>query len=133
MAWVRIDGESSWALLDNDSTINAVTPEFVEAHSLDISPFSDLVHGILSVTSFDRLFSWPLSYIIIRVQVEVVWGYDEDQVTLVIPDSTHFGSRVPVTLGTLTINWITNMIKESEIDELSVSLNRLRLPHLSPH
>ena len=37
---------------------------------------------------------------------------------------------VPVTLGTLTINWIINMIKESKIDELSVSLNRSRISHL---
>ena len=60
----------------------------------------------------------PLGYIIIRVQVEGVWGYDKDQVALVIPDSTIFGSQVPVTLGTPTINQIINMIKESEIDEL---------------
>ena len=57
--------------------------------------------------------------VIIRVQVEGVWGYDEDQVALVILDSTGFGSWVLVTLGTPTINWIINMIKESEIDELS--------------
>ena len=35
-----------------------------------------------------------------------------------------------VTLGTLTINHIINMIKESEIDELSASLNGLRISHL---
>ena len=58
-----------------------------------------------------------------RVQVEGVQGCNEDQVALVIPDPTDFGSRVLVTLDTLTINEIINMIKESEIDELSVSLN----------
>ena len=49
---------------------------------------------------------------------------------LVIPDSTIFGSQVPVTLGTLTINHIINMIKESEIDELLASLNGLRIAWL---
>ena len=35
-----------------------------------------------------------------------------------------------VTLGTPNINWIINMIKESEIDESSASLNGLRISHL---
>ena len=60
-----------------------------------------------------------------------VWGYNEDQVAPVIPDPTDFGSWVPVILGTLTINQIINMIKETEIEELSVSLNRLRLVGMS--
>ena len=92
--------------------INALTPEFVEAHSLDISPLSNLVNDTLSVNGFGRLFSQLLGYIITRVQVEGVRGYDEDQVALVIPDPTDFGSWVPVTLGTKTIKQIINVIKE---------------------
>ena len=86
---VWIDGEDSWALLDSGSTINALTPEFVDVRSLDVGPLSNLSNGI---NGFRGVFSWPLGYIIIRVQVEGVWGYNEDQVTLVIPDSTGFGS-----------------------------------------
>ena len=37
---------------------------------------------------------------------------------------------LPITLGTPTINWIINVIKESEIDELLVSLNGLRIAWL---
>ena len=62
--------------------------------------------------------------------MEGVWGYDKDQVVLVTPDSTGFGSQVPINLGTPSINWIINMIKESEIDELLVSLNGLRIAQL---
>ena len=71
-----------------------------------------------------------MGYHVIRVQVEGVKGYDKDQVALVIPDSNTFGSRIPVILGTPTINQIVNIIKEHEIDELSVSLNRSRIFHL---
>ena len=39
-ALVRIDDENSWALLDSGSTINAVTLQFIEAHSLDIGPLA---------------------------------------------------------------------------------------------
>ena len=82
------------------------------------------------INGFGGVFSWPLAYVIIRVQVEGVQGYDKDQVALVIPDPTGFGSQVLVTLGTLTINQIINVIKESEINELSVSLNGLRMAWL---
>ena len=128
IALVRVDGEISWVLLDNGSTINALTPEFVKAHFLDVGPFSDLVDGTLSVNGFGGLFYQP--YVIVRVQVEGVWHYNNDQVALVIPDLTKFGSRVPVTLGSSTINQIINVIRESEIDELLVSLNGLRTSHL---
>ena len=117
-------------LLDSGSTINAVTPEFVEVLSLDVHPLSDLSESTLGINGFGGVFSWPLGYAIIRVQVEGVWGCNEDQVALVIPDSTGFGSQIPVTLGTLIISWIINMIKESEIDELSVSMNGLRIAQL---
>ena len=92
IAQVKINGESSWALLDSSSTINAVTQEFIEICSLDVGALTDLSDGTLGINGFRGIFSWPLGYVIIRVQVEGVWGYVEDQVALVTPDSTGFGS-----------------------------------------
>ena len=109
-----------------------MTPDFVEVCSLDVGPLSNLSDGTLGINGFGGVFSWPLGYVIIRVQVEGVWGYNEDQVALVVLDSTGFGYWVPVTLGTSTINQIINMIKESEINELSVSLNGSRIAQLLP-
>ena len=123
IALVKIDGESSWALLDSGLTINAVTTEFVEDCSLDIGPLSDLANCPLGINGFRGLFCWPLGYIIIRIQVEGVWGFDKDHVALVIPDSTVFGSWVPVTLGTPTIHQIISVINKSEIGKLPASLN----------
>ena len=78
-------------LLDSGSTINAVTPEFIKAHSLDVGPLSNLVDSTLKLNGFGGLFSWSLGYVIIRVQVEGVNSYTKDQVALVILDSTTFG------------------------------------------
>ena len=86
-------------------------PKLIKAHSLDVGPLSHLANGTLGINGFGGVFSQPLGYIITRVQVEGVWGYDEDQVALVIPDSTIFGPWVPVILGTLTINQTINVIK----------------------
>ena len=66
IAWVKIDDESNWALLDSSSTINTVTLEFIKAHSLDMGPLSSHVAGTLKITGFEGLFSKPLCYVIIR-------------------------------------------------------------------
>ena len=130
IAQVKIDDENSWALLDNGFTINIVTSELIKAHSLDVSPLSNLVNSKLGINGFGGLFSQPLGYIIIKAQVEGVWSYDEEQVALVVTDLTTFGSWVPTTLGKHTINQIINVIKESKMDELLASLSGSRISHL---
>ena len=81
---------------------------------MDVIPFSDLTDGTMGINGFKGVFSWPLGYIIIRVQVEGYQGYNEDQLALAIPDSTVFGSQVPVTLCIPTLNWIIIVLKESK-------------------
>ena len=39
---VRVNDEGCWALLDNSSMVNVVTPEFIKTHSLDVGSLSDL-------------------------------------------------------------------------------------------
>ena len=107
-----------------------MTPKFVEACSWEIGPLSDMADGTLGINGFAGVFSQPLGYIIIRAQVEGEQGCDEDQMALVTPDSTVFGSQVPLTLGAPAINCIINVMKESKIDELVASLNGLRIAWL---
>ena len=57
IAWVKIDDEDSWALLNSGSTINTMTPEFVKAHCLGMDPLTDLVDGTLKINGFGGLFS----------------------------------------------------------------------------
>ena len=53
---------------------------------------------------------------VIRVQVDGVWGYDEDQIALVIPDFSNFATRVPIILGMPTIGCVVNVMREAEMD-----------------
>ena len=57
----------------------------------------------------------PLGYVVIRVQVEGVPEYNEDQVAFVVDDNTTFSWRVPVVLGTPTINRVVAVMKESNL------------------
>ena len=58
----------------------------------------------------------PMGYVVICVQVEGVPEYDEDQVDFVVDDNTTFSWRVPVVLGTPTINRIVTVMKESNLN-----------------
>ena len=59
-----------------------------------------------------------------------VQSYDEDKIALVIPDLSNFMAQIPVILGTPTISWIVNMIKEVEVDALVILWENARVVHL---
>ena len=40
---VKINGESSMALLDNGTQVNTITPWYVSDHSLEVRPITDLM------------------------------------------------------------------------------------------
>ena len=67
-----------------------------------------------------NIYTRPLGYVVIRVQVHGVWGYDEDQIALIIPDFSNFAMRVPIILGTSTIGRVVNVMKEAEMDVLAM-------------
>ena len=130
MARVRVNGESCMALLDNGLQINTIMQSFVKTHFLEVRPLSDLVGRWVTCVGLGNAFTWPLGYVIIQVQVDGVWGYDEDQIALVIPDLSDFAVGVPVTLGTLTISHVINITKEKEIDALVMPWVNAQVAHL---
>ena len=67
---------------------------------------------------------------IARLQVREVAGYDEDVVFLVVPDGSNFGKQVPIVIGTCTLVRVINVIKESEMDQISTPWSTVRLAQL---
>ena len=125
IAKVRVNEESCMALLNNGVQINTTTPDFVESHSLEVEPLSDLVGRQVSCVGqgnkkiiIINTLTWPVGYVVMWIQVDRVQGNDEDQISLVIPDLTNFAAWVPIILGTPMISCIINVIKEKEIDAL---------------
>ena len=91
------------ALLDNGAQVNTITPRYIKEHSLPVGPITDLMGSKVTCVGLGNAYTKPLGYIIIQVQVDRVQGYDEDQITLIIPDFSNFAVRVPIILGTPTI------------------------------
>ena len=106
------------ALLDNGVQINTIMTKYVSDHSLQMGLITDLLGAKVTCIGLGNAYTRPLGYVIIRVQVDGVQGYDKDQIALVILDFSNFVARIPVILGTPTISHIVNVVKEKEINTL---------------
>ena len=60
----------------------------------------------------------PTGFVIVRVQIPCVAGYDEDQVAIVLDGPGM--KECPIILGTPTLYWVMEVIKESEISALAM-------------
>ena len=86
------------ALLDNGAQVNTITPRYVSKHSLQVGPITDLMGSKVPCVGLGNVYTRPLGYVVIQVQVDGVWGYNEDQIALVIPNFPNFATRVPIIL-----------------------------------
>ena len=87
------------ALLDNGTQINSIMPKYVSDHSLQMGPITNLLGAKVTCMGLGNTYTRPLGYIVIQVQVDRVWGYDVDQISLVILDLSNFETQIPVILG----------------------------------
>ena len=118
------------ALLDNGAQVNTITPRYVKEHSLQVGPITDLMGSKVTCVGLGNAYIRLLGYVVIRVQVDGVWGYDEDQIALIIPDHSNFTCRIHVILGTPTIGRVVNMMREGEMDALAMPWANARAAHL---
>ena len=110
--------------------VNTITLRYVKEHSLQVGPITDLMGSKVACIGLGNAYTRPLGYIVIWVQVDGVWGYDEDQITLIILDYSNFATRVPIILGTPTIGRVVNVMREAEMDALAMPWANARAAHL---
>ena len=118
MAKVKINGESCIDLLDNGMQINTIMPNYVKNHLLEMGPITDLIDTRVTCMGLGNAYTWLLRYVIVRVQVDGVQGYDENQIAQVVLDESKFAEWIPIILGIPTISHVINVMKEREIDAL---------------
>ena len=117
-----INDELTTCLLDNGAQLNFITPAYAVERSMDIMSLDRLAQEIGGqlplIKGMGGSLVEPIGFVLMNVKVPCVWGYDEDQVTLVMDDPEM--SECPVILGTLTLYRVMEVIKESEISKLAV-------------
>ena len=95
-----------------------------------MGPITDLMGSKVACNWLGNAYTRLLGYVVIQVQVDGVWGYDKDQIALIIPDHSNFATRVPIILGTPTIGRVVNMMREAEMDALAMPWANARAAHL---
>ena len=118
------------ALLDNGTQVNTITLRYVNEHSIQVGPITNLMGSKVACMGLGNAYTRSLGYVVIWIQVEGVWGYDEDQIALVIPDFSNFATRVPTILGMPTIGHIVNVMREAEMDALAMPWANAKAAHL---
>ena len=117
------------ALLDNGTQVNTITPRYMNKHLLLVGPITDLMGFKVTCLGLSNAYTRPLGYVVIWVQLDGVWGYSKDQITLVIPDFSNFATRFPVILGMPTIGHVVNVMREAKIDALVTPWVNARAAH----
>ena len=67
------------------------------------------------------------------MQIEGIPSYSEEQVALVIDDSSAFARKVPVILGTPTLHRVVNCMKESEMERAPPEWENVRMAYEVHH
>ena len=65
IARVGVSGEICMALQDNGTQFNTIMPGYVENHSLDIGPISDLIGRQVACVGLGNTLTLPIGYVIV--------------------------------------------------------------------
>ena len=135
LGWAHLDGIRTRVLVDNGARVNSVTPAYVRQHNLGVHPITELDHSKnpygdhIPLVGLGGGQSEPLGFMLLRVQIEGMLHYDEHQVVFVLDDPSAFSARIPVILGTPTINRVIQTMKESEIHNAPMEWQAARVAY----
>ena len=126
LGWAILDGVRTRVLVDNGARVNSVMPAYVRQHRLGVHPISELDHSLNPFWDCIPLVGLgggrvePTGFTLMRVQIEGMPHYDEQQVIFILDDPSGFSARIPVILGTPTINRGLQTMKELEMHDAPV-------------
>ena len=127
-----INGELTTCLLDNGAQLNFITPTYARQRNMNVFPLECLAkevgNAIPPIQGIGGIMVQPTGFVIVRVQIPCVAGYDKDQVAIVLDDPGM--KECPVILGTSTLYRVMEVIKESEISALAMPWGASRISWL---
>ena len=118
LGWAILGGVRTRVLVDNGARVNSVTQAYVHQHKLGVCPILELdltlnpFRDCIPLVGLGGGRAEPLGFTLMRVQIEDMPHYDEQQVIFVLDDPSGFSARIPVILGTPTINRVMQTMKE---------------------
>ena len=101
-----LDGVRTQVLVDNGARVNSVMLAYVCQHGLGVRPISELDHSLNPFQDCIPLVGLgggrmePVGFTLMRVKIEGLPHYDEQQVIYALDDPSGFSARILVILGT---------------------------------
>ena len=98
-------------------------------------PISELDHTLnpfwdrIPLVGLGGGWAEPLGFTLMRVQIEDMPHYDEQQVIFILDDPSGFSARIPVILGTPTINRVVQTMKEMEMQSAPTEWQTARVAY----
>ena len=92
---LSVEGREINALVDSGSQVIMVTPNYVHHDDFPMLPPGDLVNHPLNLVGLGGTWTHLLGFMVLRVRVEEIAGYNEDMVFLMVPDESDFAQQVP--------------------------------------
>ena len=135
LGWAILDGIHTRVLVDNGTRVNSVMPAYVRQHNLGVHPISELDHSLNPYGDHIPLVGMGggqvelLAFTLMRVQIEGMPHHDEHQVLFILDDPSAFSARIPVILGTPTINRVVQTMKETEMHNALVEWQTARVTY----
>ena len=111
--YIHLDGICTWVLLNDGSQINSITPAYEKSQGFVVGPLEELA-GDATGQAFQGIGgirTRAIGYVVFQVRIEGIPSYDEEQVALVIKDSSSFSKKVPVLLGMPTLHRVIRSMK----------------------
>ena len=92
-------------MLDNGAQLNFVTPAYAQRRKMNVFPLERLAEevgdALLPIQGIGGILVQPTGFVLVRVQIPCIAGYDKDQVAIVLDDPGM--KECPVILGTPTL------------------------------
>ena len=115
--------------MDDGSQINSITPAYAKSLDLVVGPLEELAGDPtgLPIQGIGGVHTSAIGYVVFHAQIEGILSYDEEQVALVVDDSSYFTRKVHVILGTPTLHRVVKCMKESKMESALPEWNNVCL------
>ena len=118
IAEALIDDVPTEVLLDTDAMIYFMPASFTKAAGLEIKPLSLITNKHVTMSLAAGQYSEAVRYTEFYLKAPVVSDYDMDRLALLAEDDSNYSKRVPVALGTKTLDSVMCTMKEGKIELL---------------
>ena len=103
-------------LLDTGATIDLMPIGYAEAAGLEVKPLLLITDRHVTMILTAGQYSEAVGYMEFNLKIPRVSDYNMDRLTLLFKDDPNYSKRVPVVLGTNTLDSIMYAMKEGKME-----------------